>query len=77
MVYVKRIFCFFIMISTISCTLAPLSGSEAESLNIDISGGLISYIIMPEQECPVKLLGDTLVDSDVLHPSAKVCYYST
>lgn len=77
MVYVKRIFCLFIMILTVSCTSVPLSSSVAGSVDIDTSRGLISYIIMPEQECPVKHLGDTLVDSDILHPSAKVCYYST
>ena len=72
----KTVIFGFLLTITASCgktlhvdTLTPLASS-------DKTGPFLSYIVMPEQECPAKLNNNPLVYNDIVHPSAKMCFYS-
>lgn len=57
----------------LSCT--TITGTKTADENSAASQVLTEYTLMPEQKCPAKLHGKILVLSEVLHQSAKLCYY--
>ena len=73
---VRKALPFINMLSCISCTGLPNAdtfdiGAVASSTATEV------FTLMPEQECPEKLFGSNLERDEVVHPSARLCHYSS
>ena len=60
---------------SMSCTQLPHSFDASTNENSNSDAATSTYVVMPEQECPAKYDTITLVRSETLHPSAKICHY--
>jgi len=71
-----RLLFLAIPLLSMSCTELTNSGDGLtnERSGSDVAGN--TYVVMPEQECSEKYNTGTLVSSEILHPSAKICHYS-
>ena len=51
--------------------ISPINLKNKSKENI----GSHRYTVMPDQDCPKENVGRTLVDSQVVHPNEKLCFY--
>ena len=61
---------------SMSCTQLTNSFDASTNKNSSSEASTNIYVVMPEQECAKKYSTGTLVLSETLHPSAKICHYS-
>ena len=67
----------------LAISLALLSGCNASSLipkNLQskskgAEGSTLTYIVMPDQDCPSKYNNLPLINEQTVHSSAKLCFY--
>jgi len=74
----KQVFRFqnlIFMLIIASCSLSTTPISKPINANNQSQKPILNYTVMPEQECPKSHIALALNRSEVLHPSAKVCYY--
>ena len=71
-----RLLFLAIPLLTMSCTELTNSddGLTNERSSSDVAAN--TYVVMPEQECSEEYGTGTLLRSEILHPSAKICHYS-
>lgn len=71
----KRALPFITPMLCVSC--AVFSASETPTTG-PVVGQTSTYLltIMPEQICPTSQYGSSFVRAEVVHPSAKLCYYT-
>ena len=71
-----RLLYLAIPLLSMSCTelTNSIDGLTNERNSSDAEG--MTYVVMPEQECYEKYSTGTLLRSEILHPSAKICHYS-
>ena len=75
MLWLKRLLVFATALGLSSCGATSL-----DTLNFPGGGEPTKatkiYTVMPEQQCSRKHVGLKLIKSEVVHPSAKLCFYS-
>ena len=59
-----------------SCTQLSSSFDASTNKSSSSEASTNTYVVMPEQECAERHSAGTLVRSEVLHPSAKICHYA-
>ena len=71
-----RLLLLAIPLLSMSCTELTNSGDGLTNERSSSDAAINTYVVMPEQECAEKYNTGTLVLSETLHPSAKICHYS-
>ena len=71
-----RLLFLAIPLLSMSCTELTNSGDGLTNERSSSDAATNPYVVMPEQECAEKYNTGTLVLSETLHPSAKICHYS-
>mgnify|MGYP006101760231 FL=1 len=71
-----RLLFLAIPLLSMSCTELTNSGDGLTNESSSSASTTNTYVVMPEQECAAKYATKTLVRSEILHPSAKICHYS-
>jgi hypothetical protein len=72
-----RLLFLAIPLLTMSCTELTGPGDDLtneRSSSSDVTAS--TYVVMPEQKCSEEYSTGTLLRSEILHPSAKICHYS-
>ena len=64
---------FMLIIASCSSSTTPIS--KPINTNNQSQKPILNYTVMPEQECPKSHISLALIKSEVVHPSAKICYY--
>ena len=71
-----RLLFLAIPLLSMSCTELTNSGDGLTNERSSSDSATSTYVIMPEQECAEKYDTGTLLLSEILHPSVKICHYS-
>ena len=71
-----RLLFLAIPLLSMSCTELTNSGDGLTNESSRSASATNTYVVMPEQECAAKYATKTLVRSEILHPSVKICHYS-
>ena len=74
--FLMRLLFLTIPLLSMSCTQLASSFDASTNKNSSSEASTNRYVVMPEQECAAKHSTGTLLRSEVLHPSAKICHYS-
>ena len=64
---------FMLIIASCSSSTTPIS--KPINTNNQSQKPILNYTVMPDQECPKSHIALALIRSEVIHPSAKICYY--
>jgi len=75
---VKQTFRFqhlMLLLIITSCSSTTSSIFNPERASNQSQKPILNYTVMPEQECPQSHVNLVLLNSEVVHPSAKICYY--
>ena len=75
---VKQTFRFqhlMLLLIITSCSSTTSSTFNSERANNQSQKPILNYTVMPEQECPKSHIALAIIRSEVVHPSAKICYY--
>ena len=71
-----RLLILTIPLLSMSCTQLASSFDASTNKNSGSEASTNTYVVMPEQDCAAKHITGTLVRSEILHPSVKICHYS-
>ena len=57
------------------CNASSLIPKNMQSKSKGAEGSTLTYIVMPDQDCPSKYNNLPLINEQTVHSSAKLCFY--